>query len=56
MLFAQTGACRWKMLLDYFGESEEFDRCGHCDNCLHPLEDEIAPPVSKDRQAGLMLV
>ena len=26
--YAQSGACRWKMLLDYFSEGEGFERCG----------------------------
>jgi ATP-dependent DNA helicase RecQ len=56
MIYAQAGACRWKALLDYFGEEEGSDSCGHCDNCVRPLEEQIAPPVSKDKQAGLVLV
>jgi ATP-dependent DNA helicase RecQ len=33
--YAQSGFCRWKVLMTYFGE-EDFGSCGHCDNCLHP--------------------
>jgi ATP-dependent DNA helicase RecQ len=55
MLYAQGGACRWRMLLEYFGEEPESDACGHCDNCLHPLEEQFTPPKDKDRQAGLAL-
>ena len=55
MRYAQSADCRWKLLLDYFGEGEEVEPCGHCDNCLHPLEEEIAPPVSRERQIGLAL-
>ena len=40
--YAQSAACRWKMLLDYFGEADGFDRCGTCDNCVEPLEQRIA--------------
>ena len=44
MEYGQTARCRWKLLLDYFGESAEWERCGTCDNCRHPLEEQIAPP------------
>ena len=53
-LYAQSAGCRWKMLLEYFGESENFDRCGTCDNCVEPLEARLSPPVDRTRlpQAG----
>jgi ATP-dependent DNA helicase RecQ len=54
-LYAQSGACRWKLLLKYFGEEEDFDRCGCCDNCLHPLEEQIAPPRDQNKAAGLAM-
>jgi ATP-dependent DNA helicase RecQ len=44
--YAVSGFCRWKLLLDYFGdEVEGFEKCCRCDNCLNPpaavLLDEI---------------
>jgi ATP-dependent DNA helicase RecQ len=39
--YAQSAACRWKLLLDYFGEGEDFERCGECDNCREPLEQRL---------------
>ena len=36
--FAESGVCRRKMLMNYFGETYEQENCGHCDNCLHPKE------------------
>lgn len=36
--FAESGVCRRKILMSYFGEEYEKDKCGHCDNCLHPKE------------------
>lgn len=39
--YAQSGACRWKLLLEYFGEAVEFERCGTCDNCLTPIEQRL---------------
>jgi len=35
--YAQSGYCRWKLLLDYFGDaSAGIARCGCCDNCKSP--------------------
>ena len=34
--YAETGQCRRKLLLNYFGEDYPEDNCGSCDNCLHP--------------------
>jgi len=35
--YAVSGFCRWKLLLDYFGdEVPGFEKCGRCDNCLNP--------------------
>lgn len=37
--YAQSGRCRWRLLLDHFGEAAPREECGLCDNC-------VAPPVS----------
>ena len=42
MQYGQSATCRWRLLHDYFGEEMEDERCGNCDNCLHPLEAQIA--------------
>ncbi|MYM28518.1 RecQ family ATP-dependent DNA helicase [Duganella sp. CY15W] len=42
--YAQSGFCRWKLLLDYFGDPlPGFERCCRCDNCLSP------PVISGDQ-------
>ena len=45
MQYGQSAMCRWRLLHDYFGEEMEEERCGNCDNCVHPLEEQIALPV-----------
>lgn len=40
--FAETGVCRRKVLMSYFGETYEKENCGLCDNCKHPKEKEEA--------------
>jgi len=52
LLYAQTALCRWKAILDYFGESAalEGDKCGVCDNCGRPIAE---PVVAHDRLAIL---
>lgn len=43
--YAVSGFCRWKLLLDYFGDHVAgFEGCCKCDNCLNPpaaLEEDI---------------
>jgi ATP-dependent DNA helicase RecQ len=36
--YAESGVCRRKVLMSYFGEVYETDNCGHCDNCKQPKE------------------
>jgi ATP-dependent DNA helicase RecQ len=36
--YAETGICRRKVLMSYFGEEYEIPNCGECDNCRHPKE------------------
>jgi ATP-dependent DNA helicase RecQ len=41
MQYGQSAMCRWRLLHEYFGEEMEEERCGTCDNCVHPLEEQI---------------
>jgi len=36
--YAESGVCRRKVLMSYFGEEYTTENCGSCDNCLHPKE------------------
>ena len=44
--YAQTGLCRWRVMLEYFGESPEFEQCGRCDNCERDAARGVAPVSS----------
>jgi ATP-dependent DNA helicase RecQ len=44
IFYAQTGLCRWRVMLDYFGERLSDDRCRHCDNCLRAERREPGMP------------
>jgi len=52
MQYGQSAMCRWRLLHDYFGEEMEDERCGKCDNCIHPLEAQIALPDRPRAVAG----
>ena len=56
IFYAQTAFCRWKVLLEYFEEAEDFDRCGTCDNCLDPPEKRLAPKSTRPRWARRLAV
>jgi ATP-dependent DNA helicase RecQ len=36
--YAESGVCRRKMLMNYFGENYDAENCGECDNCIHPKD------------------
>jgi ATP-dependent DNA helicase RecQ len=36
--FAESGVCRRKVLMSYFGEDYGDGNCANCDNCKHPKE------------------
>ena len=43
--YAQSPACRWRLLLEYFGEAvDDLEKCGVCDNCVTPPEERYTPP------------
>lgn len=41
MLYGQSAACRWRLLHEYFEAAFEQQKCGTCDNCLHPPDERI---------------
>ncbi len=38
LAYVESGVCRRKQLMHYFGEVYPEDNCGNCDNCLNPKE------------------
>ncbi len=48
VLYAQTALCRWKVLLEYFGETLDQERCGTCDACRRPVAPVIEIPRKPD--------
>jgi ATP-dependent DNA helicase RecQ len=36
--YTESGVCRRKLLLHYFGEESKEGNCGNCDNCRNPKE------------------
>ncbi len=55
--FAESGACRRKMMLHYFGETFDVKRCnGMCDNCRHPKESFDAQKEAKQALAAVKQV
>ena len=43
VFYAQTGFCRWKVMLEYFGKASHARGCGMCDNCLNPPSRQLSP-------------
>jgi ATP-dependent DNA helicase RecQ len=62
--YAQSALCRWKILLEYFGEPAPWERCGRCDNCARveqeraqcaPAENAPAPVTPEPLRAGQLV-
>jgi ATP-dependent DNA helicase RecQ len=46
--FAESGECRRRALLAYFGEHSDEANCGGCDNCITPPEEiDVTIPAQK---------
>ena len=56
--YAQTGQCRWRVLLDHLEGEAPFERCGNCDNCRRIASHEsvlahlAAQPAANPGQAA----
>jgi ATP-dependent DNA helicase RecQ len=58
VFYAQTGICRWRVILEHFGERLQGERCGRCDNCrqverserVAAIEDAMTPKVASRKR------
>jgi ATP-dependent DNA helicase RecQ len=50
VFYAQTGQCRWRVLLEHLEGEASFERCKHCDNCLRIARQEAV--LERAAQAG----
>ena len=52
--YARGTQCRWKMILEYFGEEVEWgDECGACDNCVQRKADIDASTLKMKARPAL---
>jgi ATP-dependent DNA helicase RecQ len=56
IFYAQTGLCRWRVLLDYFGDDATMEHCQICDNCRRAaehaaIESIVVAPAPSARRA-----
>ncbi len=51
MRYAETTACRARVIAEYFAEPSATD-CGRCDNCRAPAERRVIQPVRRRRTAA----
>jgi ATP-dependent DNA helicase RecQ len=52
VFYAQTGQCRWHVLLEHLEGEAGLERCGHCDNCLRIARQEVALARAEQEQAA----
>ena len=55
--YAESGVCRRKVLMSYFGEEYDAPNCGECDNCRNPKErveakDNVSQGIESDQGIG----
>jgi ATP-dependent DNA helicase RecQ len=55
VFYAQTGFCRWKVLLEYFGEEVDWEHCGRCDNCIRPPELDLTALRRRHQQPDMRM-
>ena len=51
VFYAQTGQCRWRVLLEHLEGEAPFEHCGHCDNCRRiKAHEAVLDQLSKQAQ------
>lgn len=56
MAYAYSARCRWKNILEYFGESPLWQQCGTCDNCRRPPRTEASDAPDKSRRSAASML
>jgi ATP-dependent DNA helicase RecQ len=51
IIYAQSALCRWKLLLDAFGDTPAWNACNHCDNCRRAVERHALVAAAPDAGA-----
>ncbi|RYY67400.1 MAG: ATP-dependent DNA helicase RecQ [Comamonadaceae bacterium] len=52
VFYAQTGQCRWHLLLEHLEGEATLERCKHCDNCLRIARQEEALARAEQAQSA----
>ena len=52
MRYGQSADCRWTLMHEYFDEPWEEAACGNCDNCLHPLAEQLGLAAQPEAPAA----
>lgn len=51
--YARSGQCRWRLLLEYFADTPEWERCNHCDSCRHARDAEMLEHQLQEKTVGM---
>jgi ATP-dependent DNA helicase RecQ len=50
MQYGQSAGCRWRIFHEYFGEEMKGEKCGVCDNCVQPPEEQFGFPEPRQSE------
>jgi ATP-dependent DNA helicase RecQ len=53
VFYAQTGQCRWRLLLDHLEGESTIESCGHCDNCVRIKQLQARADEGAHRSDGM---
>jgi ATP-dependent DNA helicase RecQ len=51
VFYAQTGQCRWRVLLEHLEGGAHAEHCGHCDNCVRVKQLQRQQDAARDEAA-----
>jgi ATP-dependent DNA helicase RecQ len=50
--YAQSGQCRWRLLLDHMEGEAPFERCEHCDNCRRIAQQQAVVQAEQEERVA----